>query len=122
MSWCRRPIIKEPVVSVFLTGMAHVLAEMPHLHANIDGNENPFRRPCFVAIGPEGRTAFFDNHSVFIDDLILPRMNSCHWGRRACWSTQTIPDDIWLYATRTGDGVADAKELFYTAAGTGAKS
>lgn len=104
------PIIKEPVVAVFDGNGRMYVAEMRSYMQDIDGNNE---------LVPAGRVSLhwsskgdgvFDQHTVFADHLVLPRMILPLAG--GVLINETGSDNIWLYRDTKGDGVADKKELF----------
>jgi mono/diheme cytochrome c family protein/glucose/arabinose dehydrogenase len=58
----------------------------------------------------------FDRHSVFVDNLVLPRFVLPLDGR-SILTMETHADDIFKYTDTNGDGVAEKKELFFSGAG-----
>jgi mono/diheme cytochrome c family protein/glucose/arabinose dehydrogenase len=105
------PIIKEPVVAMFDGNGRMFVAEMRSYMQDIDGNNE---------IIPAGRVSLhwsskgngvYDRHSIFVDDLVLPRMILPVDG--GLLVNETDSNDIWLYRDTNGDGVADTKTLLY---------
>ena len=106
------PIIKEPVVSVFDGNGRMYVAEMRTYMQNIDGiGEHVPTSRVSLHWSSKG-DGVFDKHSVFIDNIILPRM-ILPLGTNGVLVNATDSDDIWLYRDTNNDGVADTKELFY---------
>jgi mono/diheme cytochrome c family protein/glucose/arabinose dehydrogenase len=104
------PVIKEPVLAVFDGNGRMYVAEMRSYMQDIDGNNE---------LVPAGRVSLhwsskgdgvFDQHTVFADHLVLPRMILPLAG--GVLINETGSDNIWLYRDTNGDGVADSKELF----------
>ena len=62
------------------------------------------------------RDGRFDKHSVFIDNLVLPRF-VLPLDKGSILTMETNSDDIFKYTDTTGDGVAEKKELFFSGAG-----
>jgi mono/diheme cytochrome c family protein len=58
----------------------------------------------------------FDHHSVFIDNLVLPRF-ILPLDKGSVLTMETNSDDIFKYTDTTGDGTAEKKELFFSGAG-----
>lgn len=58
----------------------------------------------------------FDKHSVFIDNLVLPRF-VLPLDKGSVLTMETNADDIFKYTDADGDGVAEKKELFFSGAG-----
>nr|MDQ3349060.1 hypothetical protein [Acidobacteriota bacterium] len=62
------------------------------------------------------RDGNFDRHSVFVDNLVLPRF-VLPLDKGSILTMETNSDDIFKYTDTTGDGVAEEKELFFSGAG-----
>jgi mono/diheme cytochrome c family protein len=58
----------------------------------------------------------FDKHSVFIDNLVLPRF-VLPLDKGSVLTMETNANDIFKYTDANGDGVAEKKELFFSGAG-----
>src|ERR1700757_1618163 len=58
------------------------------------------------------RDGVFDKHSVFLDNLLLPRMILPRGD--GVLVNETDSDDIYLYTDTKKDGVADKKVLVYS--------
>src|SRR5882757_4412118 len=106
------PVIKEPVVSVFDGNGRMYVAEMRTYMQNIDGTGEHVPTSRVSLHWSSKGNGVFDKHSVFIDNLVLPRM-ILPLGTNGVLVNATDTDDIWLYRDTNGDGVADTKELFY---------
>src|SRR5205085_5490004 len=87
------------------------LAEMRTYMQEIDGQheEAPLSRVS-MHWSSKG-DGVFDRHAVFVDKLVLPRMLLPL--ADGVLINETDTSDIYLYRDTNGDGVADAKELFY---------
>ena len=105
------PIIKEPVVAAFDGNGRMFVAEMRTYMQDIDGRNQH---------APLGRVSLhwsskgdgnFDRHTVFADNLILPRMILPLADGLLINETHT--EDLYLYRDTNGDGVSDTKTLFY---------
>src|SRR5262249_50689020 len=109
------PDIKEPVLAVFDGNGRLFVAEMRSYMQDIDGSD---QRAPISRISMHESTkhdGVYDRHTVFIDNLILPRFilpldNSI-------LVMETDADDIYQYWDTDGDGVADKKKLFFSGAG-----
>jgi len=105
------PVIQEPVVCVFDGNGRMFVAEMRTYMQDADatGEQEPRSRvSVHEDTTGDGR---MDSHSVFIDDLLLPRQLLPLDDRLLVQETNTL--DIYSYRDTTGDGVADEKTLFY---------
>lgn len=106
------PQIQEPVVTVFDGNGRMFVAEMRAYMRNIDGTDEKV---------PSGRVSLhwssrgdgvFDRHSVFIDQLVLPRILLPL--KDSLLVQETDSADIVEYRDTDGDGVADQKKIWYT--------
>lgn len=99
------PQIKEPVVAVFDGNGRMFVAEMRTYMQDIDGNEQ--RKPISRISLHEDKDGdgTFETHSVFIDNLILPRMILALDDALLVGVTDT--NDLFLHRDTDGDGVAD---------------
>lgn len=104
------PVIKEPVLAVFDGNGRMYVAEMRSYMQNIDGTGQ---------FTPTGRISMhwsskgdgvYDRHTVFADNLILPRMILPL--DDSVLVNETGSDTIWRFRDTNGDGVADVKEVF----------
>lgn len=105
------PIIKEPVVCAFDGNGRMFVAEMRTYMQDADatGEMDPKSRVSLHEdTDGDGQ---MDKHSVFIDDLLLPRQILPLDDRLLVQETNTL--DIYSYRDTDGDGVADDKKLFY---------
>ena len=105
------PIIKEPVVAVFDGNGRMFVAEMRSYMQDIDGKDEHAAKGRISMHWSSKQDGVFDRHTVFLDDLVLPRM-MLPLGD-GLLVTETDSDDIWLYHDKDGDGEADTKVLFY---------
>ena len=106
------PTIKEPVVSVFDENGRMYVAEMRTYMQNIDGKGEHIPKSRVSLHWSSKHNGVYDKHSVFIDNLVLPRM-ILPLGTNGVLVNATESDDIWLYRDTNGDGVADTNVLFY---------
>lgn len=99
------PQINEPVACAFDgNGVLYVVEMLTYMQtADADGEQEPKSRIS----RHEDTTGdgVFDKHSVFIDNLLLPRMVLPLDDRIMVGVTNTL--DLWTYRDSTGDGVAD---------------
>lgn len=107
------PEIREPVAVVFDGNGRMYVAEMRSYMQDIDGTDS--RAPVGrVSVHWSSRDdGLFDQHEVFIDDLVLPRMMLPLDGSLLVSETDT--NDIYEYRDTTGDHRADERTLFYDA-------
>ncbi len=106
------PDIKEPVVAAFDGNGRMFVAEMRTYMQDIDGSkshEKTSRVSLHWSSKGDGR---FDRHSVFIDNMLLPRM-ILPLGKGELLVNETDTQDIHLYRDTDGDGVADEKKLWF---------
>jgi glucose/arabinose dehydrogenase/mono/diheme cytochrome c family protein len=106
------PIIKEPVLAVFDGNGRMYVSEMRTYMQNIDGTGEHVPASRISMHWSSKGDGVFDQHSVFIDHLLLPRM-VLPLGTNGVLVNETDTDDIWLYTDTNNDGVADTKKLFY---------
>ena len=105
------PQIKEPVVAVFDGNGRMFVAEMRTYMQDIDG-KNQMDKSSRVSMHEDTNgDGKYDRHTVFIDNLSLPRMILPLDDRLLVCETNTL--DIHSYRDTNGDGVADEKKLFH---------
>ncbi|MEP2777180.1 MAG: discoidin domain-containing protein [Luteolibacter sp.] len=105
------PQIKEPVVAVFDGNGRMYVAEMRTYMQDIDGN-NQFDKTSRISMHEDTNgDGSYDRHTLFIDNLSLPRMILPLDGSLVVCETNTL--DFHTYRDTDGDGVADEKKLFY---------
>ena len=105
------PDIKEPVMAAFDGNGRMFVAEMRTYMQEIEGkNEHaPLSRVSMHwSSRGDGR---FDKHSVFVDNMVLPRILLPYGDGVLIGETDT--SDIYLYRDTNGDGVADEKRLWF---------
>ncbi|MDB6053547.1 MAG: coagulation factor 5/8 type domain protein [Verrucomicrobiales bacterium] len=106
------PVIKEPVVAAFDGNGRMFVAEMRSYMQDIDGKDELTRVSRVSLHWSSKGDGIFDKHTVFADNLLLPRM-ILPLDHGAVLVNETDSSDIWLYRDTDGDGVADKKELWY---------
>jgi putative heme-binding domain-containing protein len=109
------PDVAEPVAAVFDGNGRLYVAEMRTYMQNIDGIDQHVPRSRVSRHESTKGDGVYDKHTVFIDNLVLPRFilpldNSV-------LVMETDSDDIYEYWDTDGDGVADRKKLWYHGAG-----
>ena len=105
------PIIKEPSVAAFDGNGRLYVVEMRTYMQNVYGKgqyEKTSRVSRHEDTNGDGE---FDKHTVFADNLLLPRMVLPLDNRVIIGETNTL--DLYCYEDTTGDGVADKKSLWY---------
>lgn len=106
------PHIAEPVVAVFDGNGRMFVAEMRTYMQDADATDEQTPKSRISLHEDTNGDGNYDKHSVFIDDLLLPRMIlALRKGELLVNETNT--QDIWLYRDTDGDGVADKKTLWY---------
>ncbi len=106
------PAIKEPVVCAFDGNGRMFVAEMLTYMQDIDGKEQlvPTSRVSMHTDSDNDGT--YDQHTVFADNLLLPRMIlPLDKGQVVIGETDTL--DLFLHTDTNGDGVADKKEPWF---------
>ncbi|MFK7911527.1 MAG: discoidin domain-containing protein [Akkermansiaceae bacterium] len=101
------PIIKEPVWAVWDGNGVMYVAEMRTYMQDADatGEQKPLSR--ISRHEDTDGDGVYDKHSVFIDNLLLPRKILALEDRLMVGVTNTM--DLWTYRDTDGDGVADEK-------------
>ena len=106
------PIVAEPVDMVFDGDGRMYVAEFRTYMQDVDAT-GQFDRISRVSLHEDtdgdGR---MDRHSVFVDNLLLPRIILPLDDRIIIGESNTT--DLYTYRDIDGDGVADEKELFFT--------
>lgn len=106
------PEIKEPVVTVFDGNGRMFVAEMRTYMQDIDGKDQ--RKPTSrisMHTDADG-DGVYEKHSVFVDNLMLPRM-ILPLGKGQIVVNETDSLDLYLYTDSNHDGVSDKKELWW---------
>ncbi len=105
------PVITEPVVSAFDgNGRLYVVEMRTYMQdADATGEQDPKSRVSLHEdTNGDGK---MDKHSVFADNLLLPRMVLPLDDRVLIGETNTL--DIYSYRDTDGDGVADEKKIWF---------
>ena len=104
------PVIQDPVLAVFDGNGRMYVAEMRTYMTNLDA-VGEFARTSRISLHWSSKgDGNFDRHTVFADNLLLPRMILPL--ADSVLVVETGSDNIWRYRDTNGDGVADQKELF----------
>jgi mono/diheme cytochrome c family protein len=106
------PHIKEPVVAVFDGNGRMFVAEMRTYMQDIDGTGELTNKSQVSLHWSSKGDGHFDKHTVFADNLKLPRM-VLPLGPGELLINETDTQDIFLWRDTNGDGVADEKKLWY---------
>ena len=105
------PDIREPVISVFDGNGNMYVAEMRTYMQDVD-NSNKFDAVSRVSMHQDtDGDGKYDKHTVFADNLVLPRIVLPLDNRIVIGETNTL--DLYVYEDTDGDGVADKKELWF---------
>ena len=105
------PIIREPVVAAFDGNGRMFVAEMRSYMQDIDGKDEHTPTGRISVHWSSKHDGIYDQHTVFMDHLVLPRMILPV--ADGVLVNETDTDDIWLYRDTKGDGVADEKQLIF---------
>ena len=105
------PIIREPVITVFDGNGRMFVAEMRTYMQDIDGSNEHTNAGCVSLHWSSRRNGVFDKHTIFADNLLLPRMILPV--ADGLLINETDSNDIWLYSDTNNDGVADKKRKVY---------
>jgi len=106
------PQIQEPVVTVFDGNGRMFVAEMRSYMKDIEGTDEKAPVSRVSMHWSSKGDGVFDQHSVFIDKLLLPRQILAL--RDSLLVQETDSGDIYEYRDTDGDGVADQKKLFFS--------
>jgi putative heme-binding domain-containing protein len=109
------PDIAEPVAAVFDGNGRLYVAEMRTYMQNIDGRDQHVPRSRVSLHESTKRDGVYDKHTVFIDNLVLPRFILPL--DKSVLVMETDSDDVYEYWDTDGDGVADKKKLWFHGAG-----
>ncbi|MEI6862604.1 MAG: c-type cytochrome, partial [Verrucomicrobiota bacterium] len=105
------PIIREPVVTVFDGNGRMYVAEMRSYmqDADANGEKDPISR---VSLHWSSKgDGVYDKHTVFVDNMVLPRMILPL--KDSVLIQETFTGDVYEYRDTNNDGVADTKTLFH---------
>ena len=106
------PHIKEPVAAVFDGNGRLFVAEMRTYMQDIDGTGELTNKSRVSLHWSSKGDGGMDKHTVFADNLKLPRM-ILPLGPGELLINETDTQDIYLWRDKDGDGVADEKKLWY---------
>ena len=105
------PIIKEPVWAVWDGNGIMYVAEMRTYMQDADATGEQEPKSRISRHEDTDGDGIYDKHSVFIDNLLLPRMVLALDDRLMVGVTNTL--DLWNYRDTDGDGIADEKVKIY---------
>ncbi|MEO7415184.1 MAG: discoidin domain-containing protein [Opitutaceae bacterium] len=109
------PVIREPVVSVFDGNGRLYIAEMRSYMQTADSsNDGDEKQPISrVSLHWSSKgDGKLDQHTVFADNLVLPRMILPL--KDSVLIQETFTGEVYEYRDTNGDGVSDEKKLFHT--------
>ncbi len=105
------PDIREPVLSVFDGNGRLYVAEMRTYMQDADAKEQKAATSRVSLHWSSKRDGTFDQHAVFADNLLLPRMVLPL--KDSVLIQETDTGDVFEYRDTNGDGVSDDKKLFH---------
>lgn len=106
------PMITEPVAITWDGNAKMYVAQMETYTQDADGTGTKDPKSRVMLLEDTDNDGKMDKSSVFIKDLILPRMILCVNHELLVNETDTY--DIFSYKDTNGDGVADVKKPVYT--------
>jgi mono/diheme cytochrome c family protein/glucose/arabinose dehydrogenase len=106
------PMITEPVAIAWDGNAKMYVAQMETYTQDADGTGTKDPKSRVMLLEDTDNDGKMDKSSVFIKDLILPRMILCVNHELLVNETDTY--DIFSYKDTNGDGIADAKKPVYT--------
>jgi mono/diheme cytochrome c family protein len=105
------PQIKEPVTIAFDPNGAMYVAEMRTYMQDIDGKDGLTPRSVVSKHVSTKGDGNFDQHSVYLKDMLLPRMILPLDDRILLGITNT--SDLTIYSDKNKDGIADDSKLWF---------
>ena len=105
------PVIKEPTAIAFDGDGRMYIVEMRTYMQDIDGTDELTPRSRISRHESTKGDGVFDKHSVYMDNVLLPRMVLPLDDRVLVGITNT--NDITMHRDTNGDGVADEKSVWY---------
>jgi mono/diheme cytochrome c family protein/glucose/arabinose dehydrogenase len=106
------PMITEPVVITWDGNAKMYVAQMETYTQDADGTDTKLKKSRVMLLEDTNNDGKMDKSTVFIKDLMLPRMLLCVNHELLVNETDTY--DINSYKDTDGDGVADVKKPVYT--------
>jgi glucose/arabinose dehydrogenase/mono/diheme cytochrome c family protein len=105
------PQVQEPVMIAFDGNGRMFVAEMRTYMQDADAT-GEFLPRCRVSMFEDTKgDGVYDRHTIFADNLVLPRILIALDDRVIIGETNT--DDLYVYRDTNGDGVADEKKLWF---------
>jgi glucose/arabinose dehydrogenase/mono/diheme cytochrome c family protein len=105
------PMITEPVVITWDGNAKMYVAQMETYTQDADGTGTKDKKSRVILLEDTNNDGKMDKSSVFIKDLVLPRMLLCVNHELLVNETDTY--DIYSYKDTNGDGVSDEKKIVY---------
>ncbi len=105
------PLVNEPVLIAWDANGRMFVAEMSTYMQDIDGKNQHAPKGKVVLLTDTNNDGVMDKRTVFVDNLVLPRMVLPLDDRIIIRETNTL--DLWSYRDTDGDGVADEKKRFF---------
>ena len=105
------PMITEPVVITWDGNAKMYVAQMETYTQDADGTDTKLKKSRVMLLEDTNNDGKMDKSTVFIKDLMLPRMLLCVNHELLVNETDTY--DINSYKDTDGDGVADVKKPVY---------
>ncbi|WP_375443644.1 c-type cytochrome [uncultured Fibrella sp.] len=105
------PMITEPVALAWDGNARLYVAQMETYTQDADGTGTKDKKSRVMLLEDTNNDGKMDKSTVFIKDLMLPRMLLCVNHELLVNETDTY--DIYSYTDTNGDGVADAKRAVY---------
>jgi len=106
------PMITEPVALAWDGNAKLYVAQMETYTQDADGTGTKDARSRVMLLEDTNNDGKMDKSSVFIKDMVLPRMLLCVNHELLVNETDTY--DIFSYKDTNGDGVSDVKKAVYT--------
>ena len=106
------PMITEPVALAWDGNAKLYVAQMETYTQDADGTGTKDARSRVMLLEDTNNDGKMDKSSVFIKDMILPRMLLCVNHELLVNETDTY--DVFSYKDTNGDGVSDVKKAVYT--------
>ena len=106
------PQVVEPVVTVFDGNGRMFVAEMRTYMQDIDGTGQMSPTSRVSMHEDEDGDGIYEKHTVFADNLLLPRM-ILPLGKGQIVINETNSNDLFLLTDTDGDGVSDKRESWY---------
>jgi mono/diheme cytochrome c family protein/glucose/arabinose dehydrogenase len=106
------PVIREPVAVAYDGNGRMFVVEMRSYMQDANGTNELVPTSRVSLHWSSKGDGVYDKHTVFADNLLLPRM-VLPLGKGQALINETNTLDVYLYTDSDGDGVSDKKELWY---------